>query len=167
MEMITVMPKQGIGLIKLGMNKEEVERCRQEYNTMFFNENRCTEFFKGTFKVEYDNEGKVIFIELSSIKGEQEFTCSIMDIDIFETKAEELVEKIDIVSPYDRNDWELGFSYHFPDLGLCFWRPNIFKDSDMEEEWFKAHDKEEQESYLKDQYFRTVAIAVDGYWKST
>jgi len=49
---------------------------------------------------------------------------------------------------------------------MCFWRPNIFKDSDMEEEWFKAHDKEEQESYLRDQYFRTVAIAVDGYWTS-
>jgi len=92
MEMITVMPKQGIGLIKLGMSKEEVEKCRQEYNTKFFNDNRSIDFFKGAFKVEYDNEGRVNFIELSSFKGEQEFTCSIMDLDIFETKAEELVE---------------------------------------------------------------------------
>jgi hypothetical protein len=165
MEIINVVPKQGIGLIKLGMSKDEVEKSRQEYNAKFYRENRMREFFKGTFKVEYDTKGKVNFIELSSFKGEQEFTCTILGLNIFETKVEELVEKIDIVSSYDRNDWELGYSYHFPELGLCFWRPNIFKDSDMEEDWFKANDKEGQESYLIDQYFRTVAVAVDGYWK--
>ncbi|WP_289140465.1 hypothetical protein [uncultured Brevibacillus sp.] len=167
METINVMPKQGIGLIKLGMSKEEVEKCRQEYNAKFYRDNPSYEFFDGTFKVEYDTEGKVNFIELSSVKGEQEFTCTVLELDIFETKAEDLVEKIDIVSSYDRNDWELGYSYHFPELGLCFWRPVIFKDSDMEEEWFKAHDKENQESYLRDQYFRTVAVAVEGYWNKS
>lgn len=86
---------------------------------------------------------------------------------MFETKAEELAAQIDKISPYDRNDWELGYSYTFHELGLAFWRPNVFRDEDMQQEWFLSHDKEAQESYLKAQYFSTVAVAVDGYWNKS
>ncbi|MED1781989.1 hypothetical protein P4V43_09190 [Brevibacillus fortis] len=169
METIIVEPRKGIGQITLGMTREEVRKYAEANGLRLFNPRKDSTAVQsvGDFKVEYDSKDRVIFIELSSFKGDHDITCLLMDINVFETKAEDLVERIDKISPYDRNDWELGYSYTFHELGLAFWRPYVFRDEDMQQEWFLSHDKEEQESYLRDQYFRTVAIAVDGYWNKS
>lgn len=168
MNKIIVEPRQGIGPIKLGMGKEEIKEYAEANSIRLCTPRRSSsEESFGDYKVGYDSEDRVNFIELSSFKGNKDFTCMLMNFNVFETKAEELVEQIDKISPYDRNDWEVGYSYTFHELGLAFWRPNVFTDEDMQQEWFKAHDKEEQESYLKDQYFSTVAVAEDGYWNKT
>ncbi|HZG16478.1 MAG TPA: hypothetical protein VE710_15920 [Candidatus Bathyarchaeia archaeon] len=158
-----VEPKKGIGHIHLGMSKEEVDSCLEEYNAP----HKVNKFIKDTFKVEYDADGKVIFIEVSSYVGNDEFSCTFMNIDIFETKVDELVEKFDKISPYDRNDWELGYTYHFPELQLCFWRPNILTEQDMLEDWFKELSVDNKEYEMQSLYFSTVAVAVDGYWKKS
>ncbi|WP_193748020.1 MULTISPECIES: hypothetical protein [Bacillales] len=165
MNKIIVEPKQGIGSIKLGMSRDDIRKYAEVNNIQLRTRCRASsvESF-GDFKVEFDSGDRVIFIELSSYKGDKDITCLLFDINVFETKAEELAEQIDIISPYDRDDWELGYMYTFHDLGLAFWRPNVFTDEDMQQEWFLAHDAEEQETYLRDRYFRTVAVAVEGYW---
>ncbi|WP_134687566.1 hypothetical protein [Brevibacillus migulae] len=160
-----VEPKKGIGPIHLGMSKEEVDNCLAEYDTKYYDSFRDKNFFKNTYKVEYDSEGKVIFIEVSSYEGNGKFSCTIMNMDIFETKVDDLVESIDKISPYDRNDWELGYTYHFPELQLCFWRPNILTEQDMLEDWFKELNEDNKEYEMQSLYFSTVAIAVEGYWK--
>jgi len=160
-----VEPKKGIGPIQLGMSKEEVDICMEEYDTKYYDLQRVKHFFKNTFEVEYDTEGKVIFIEVSSYVGNEKLSFTFMNIDVFETKVDELVEKIDKISPYDRNDWELGYTYHFPELQLCFWRPNILTEQAMLEDWFKELSEDNKEYEMQSLYFSTVAIAVDGYWK--
>ncbi|MED1782582.1 hypothetical protein P4V43_12240 [Brevibacillus fortis] len=167
MKMFIVEPRKGIGQITLGMTRDEVRKYAEVNDLRLFNPRKDSSAVQwvGDIKVEYDSDDRVNFIELSSYKGNDDFTCLLMGIDVFETKAENLAEQIDKVSPYDRDHWELGYMYIYHELGLAFWRPVVFKDEYMQEEWFLAHDKKEQESYLKDQYFSTVTIAVDGYWK--
>lgn len=110
---LIIEPGKGIGLIKLGMNKDEVEKCIQKYTEKYQKEYHIQVYFKGFFMVEYDSEGKVDFIEIPEVLKET-FNCLLLGIDVFNTKAEDLVEKIDKISEYDRNqsDGYTFFSRH-------------------------------------------------------
>ncbi|MCM3472222.1 hypothetical protein [Brevibacillus borstelensis] len=147
-----------IGTIKLGMSKDEVEACIQEYARKYQKEYHVRNYFKNVFRVEYDVNERVDFIEIpSSLKDE--FNCLFYDIDVFNTKADDLVNHIDRISEYDRNHRELGYTYFFPELGLSLWRPIIFKEEYMEEDWFKEMSPENQEDEMKHLYFEAVSIA--------
>lgn len=61
MDDLIIEPGKGIGLIKLGMSKDEVEKCIQKYTEKYQKEYHIQDYFKGFFMVEYDSEGKVYF----------------------------------------------------------------------------------------------------------
>jgi hypothetical protein len=67
--------------------------------------------------------------------------------DVFETKAQDLVNFISQEAPYDPDDPEIGFSYVFPILELALWRP------------VKPEDEDDPEG----QYFSTIGIGCQGY----
>ncbi|MGW8957865.1 hypothetical protein [Paenibacillus sp. NPDC055715] len=90
-----IEPNIGIGTIKLGMSKTEVEDCLQAYTNKFCNSLHDGDYFQYAFKVEYDPNGRVNFIEAAShIKDD--FHCMLNGIDVFNTKAEELIKVVDI-----------------------------------------------------------------------
>ncbi|MBY0054662.1 hypothetical protein P4U99_25925 [Brevibacillus agri] len=126
MDNLIIEPGEGIGLIKFGMSKDEVEKCIQSYTEKYQKEYHIQDYFKGFFMLEYDSEGKVDFIEIPEVLKET-FNCLLMGIDVFNTKAEDLVEKIDEIAEYDRNQSD-GYTYFFPSLGLSLWRSDIFKE---------------------------------------
>jgi len=157
MDPLIIEPGKGIGTIELGMSRQEVEACIQEYTAKYRKPSYSKNYFEHVFMVKYDEEERVHFIEIpSSLKDI--FTCSFRGMDVFNTKAEELVAKVDEISPYDRDDWELGYMYMFPALGLSFWRPNIFKEEFLQEEWFLEMHPDIQEDEKKHLYFESVSI---------
>ncbi|MGG1660558.1 hypothetical protein [Brevibacillus sp. NRS-1366] len=158
MDDLMIEPGIGIGPIKLGMNKLQVEEYVQEYAQKYEIANKNPNDFWSVFKIEFDQDEKVHFIEISSFVND-DFRCFYRGIDIFNTKAERLVEQIDTISEYDRSKWDLGFSYSFPKLGLFLWRPTVLKETDLQQEWFQEMDPDIQEDEMRNLYFRTVAIA--------
>lgn len=162
MDDLIIEPKRGIGLLSLGMTVDEVEECINAYSNKYLKEYHIHDYFRYAFRVDYSTDGKVSFIEiLSDLKNE--FNCLFNGIDVFNTKAEELVSSIDQISPYDRNHRELGFTYAFPELGLSLWRSRIFKDEDRNQDWYKEMCPENQEDELRFQYFETVGVESDEY----
>ncbi|MEC0184428.1 hypothetical protein P4H61_23370 [Paenibacillus peoriae] len=158
MEKIIIEPNIGIGTIKIGMSKAEVENCLQAYTDKFNKSLQDDDYFHYAFKVEYDSDGRVNFIEAAShIKDD--FHCLMNGIDVFNTKAEELIKIVDELSPYDRQHPELGWMYSFPKLGLKFWRSSIFNEKDTLEDRFKEMPPENQEEELRFQFFETVSIS--------
>ncbi|MFF2528327.1 hypothetical protein ACFVS2_05365 [Brevibacillus sp. NPDC058079] len=82
METLIIEPGQGIGLIRLGMNKEQVEKAIQEYESRYHNSNFVDNYFVGAFHVEYNLSGKANFIEIPwTLKNV--FTCTCTHIDVF------------------------------------------------------------------------------------
>ncbi|EJL31964.1 hypothetical protein [Brevibacillus sp. BC25] len=162
MDKIIIEPGVGIGNIKFGMSKEEVALCIQEYESKHNKEYFVTSYFESAFMVKYDSNEKVAFIQIpSSLKNV--FHCVFSDIDVFRTKVTDLVEKLDTISNYDRNDRELGGTYDFPELGLLFWRPNVLTEEDLEKEWFKELDPEIQEDEMRNLYFESVCIRTESF----
>lgn len=163
MDKLIIEPGKGIGKLQLGMTKCEVEECLEFYTDKYeITQEQNPERFhmkgiKAFFQTEYDCEGKVAFIQVSSAIKDV-LTCVFQDVDVFNTKAEELVEKIDRISNYDRDHPELGWTYEYPELGLTFWRPNILMETDMEEDWFKEMLPEIQEDEKRNLYFECVSI---------
>lgn len=158
MDLLVIEPGKAIGTIELGMSKKEVEACIQAYTAKYMKPSYSERFFEHVFMVKYDSEGRVVFIEIpSSLKDV--FSCQYRGMDVFNTKAEELAAKIDQISPYDRDDWELGYMYIFRELGLSFWRPNIYKEEYEQEAWFQEMAPEIQEDERKYLYFESVSIS--------
>jgi len=164
MDRLMIEPRKGIGHIQLGMTQAEVEERLQNYTDQYeipYEKNpKCYHVegaIRSCFKIEYDAAGKVTFIQIAS-ELKNVLQCVFLDFDVFRTKAEDLVAKIDKLSPYDRDHWELGFTYDFPSLGLSFWRPVILNENDLEAEWFKEMDPEIQKDEMKNLYFECVSV---------
>jgi hypothetical protein len=164
MDRLTIEPKKGIGIIQLGMTKTEVDECLQVYTDTYeitYKQNPRNFHMKGAirscFQLEYDSHGKVTFIQVSSGLKDV-LSCVCMDMDVFHTKAEELIAELDKISKYDRDHKELGWTYDFPEWGLSFWRLNICKEEDLQEEWCKRLRPEIQEDEKKYLYFECVSI---------
>lgn len=164
MDQLIIEPSKGIGKLRLGMTKDQVDVCLQDYTEQYeitSAQNPLCFHMKGAikacFQFEYDNYGKVSFIQVSSAIKDV-LHCLFQDLDVFETKAEELVARIDSFSRYDRNDRELGWTYDFPELGLSFWRPNILREADLEEDWFQEMQPAIQEDEKRNLFFECVSI---------
>jgi len=66
MDKIVIDPGNGIGRLKLGMTKTEVDEVIQYYTKEYEEGTNYFDFFENAFKVEYDYSGKVKFIEIVS-----------------------------------------------------------------------------------------------------
>lgn len=152
-----IIESGAIGMIRLGMSRDDVEACIQVYARKYHKEYHIRNYFKSAFKIEYDTNETVDFIEISSSLKE-EFNCLFYNIDVFNTKADDLVNLIDRISAYDRNHSELGYTYFFPDLGLSLWRPIVLKEENLEEDWFKEMSPENQVDEMRHLYFEAVSI---------
>ncbi|RRJ61770.1 hypothetical protein EHV15_01350 [Paenibacillus oralis] len=148
MDNLNIIPGQSIGDIKLGMTKTQAENAIKSHADLFA-------------KIEYDSNDKIHFIEIGYGEADR-YRCLYRDIDLFNTKVTELVEILDQVSPYDRNDSELGYTYNFPEMGLSLWRPVILTEEDLQQDWFKELSPDLQEDEMKHLYFEAVAVYKPG-----
>lgn len=152
MEEIIIKEGYSVGLFNFGMKKEEVE----QYNKLYIEKYNI---YENAFFFEYDEEGKTRYIHLVIEALKHQFECKYKGIDILNTKANELIEFFDTITPYIRDqEASLGFKYNFPKLGLAFWRGNICNEEDLESDWFKKLLPEIQEDNKRFLYFETVTF---------
>ncbi len=112
-----IVPHEGIGPIAFGMSRE------QSHAAMGTTPETFRESGQDASETDaYHNFGqdKVEYIELSA---DESVTAMYKGHDVFETKAQDLVNFISQEAPYDPDDPEIDFSYVFPKLELALWRP--------------------------------------------
>ncbi|GIP46132.1 hypothetical protein J45TS6_45910 [Paenibacillus sp. J45TS6] len=151
-----ISPFIGIGTVKLGMSQSEVHEILKDGGYLENLISRC----------EYDENDKLKFIEISNPFDEFDLQLLYDGIDVFKTKANSLVEKIDEKTPYFRNEEaEMGVCYTFKDLQLSFWRPSALTEDEMNSvEFLEELSPENQEYEKRNLYFSAVAIASKGYY---
>ncbi len=134
-----VIPLKGIGPVLLGMSREEVHLAMGMPTCSFKKcpaaPNLTEAYHKGGFQVFFDEHDRVEYIELSSL--DDSFTAVYKGKEVFQTKAEDLVDFISQDAPFDPEDPEIGYSYVFPQLELSVWRPCLPED-DPEGEYFST-----------------------------
>lgn len=156
MEKLLIEPGVGIGQIKLGMTRAEVDSIVEQYVYKYKKGTEYPIFFEYVFKIEYDKSGKVKFIEVTSdIKIF--FKCICYEVDVFNTKADSLISRISQEADY-AEDTSGETQYLFIDIGLSLWRASVLKEEDMQENWFKEMDVENQEEEKRYMFFQTIAV---------
>jgi hypothetical protein len=132
MEHFVIEPNIGVGPIKLGMHKSEVESIfgKPEHE----NDNRAS--FLSGFMVDYNELNNVEFIELAS---SNKFNATYEGKNLHKIPANEAVEFVGKFDAYDSNDPELGYSYIFKTLQLSLWRGTLPENSNDEDgKYFEA-----------------------------
>lgn len=162
MDYIIIEPGRSIGTVKLGMTRDEVNLCIQKYIREYNDEEQ--RHFESYIIPEYDENEKLIALQVvRDLKKYANFIC--YEIDVFNTKAENLIEMMDKITPYLRtSEPELGYDYDFIEVGLSFYRSHVFTEKDMEEEWFTEKSPEDQEDDMKYLYFETVMVCRLDYY---
>lgn len=146
MKAFEVRPGDGVGLLKLGMTREQARQAMGDEPESFHKDPQLKEshpvdaWFEAGFQVFYSGpEATVTLIELSRASG---FRANCWDVDVFETPAEKVVHVFSQHAELDIADPELGCSYYFPALQLRLWRP------------FEPETDDDEEA----RYFSTLAI---------
>lgn len=157
MEDLIIEPGIGIGTIKLGMTKPDVEACLAEYSNNYKNDLLMDNFFVNRFNIEYNQKNEVEFIEVDSSLKEL-FNCKCNGVDVFRSKADDVISAFSLKSAFDPNT-ESETLFRFPSLGISFWRSRALKEKQMEEAWFKEMDPEIQEDEKRFLYFEAVSVS--------
>jgi hypothetical protein len=157
MDIVSIKANEGIGKIKLGMEREEVYKVLGKTGDT----NAQSEWID-IYHIEY-RASKVVFIQLTNTYTNDYFAL-LHGVDVFRTEAKLLVKYISEFGDYNPSDSELGFSYHFAELGVGFWRPVIFEYEMINDVHFKSMIEENQLDEVKHLYFETVCAYTKDYY---
>jgi hypothetical protein len=121
-----VTPLKSVGPVSFGMARADVLAAMGAPSSSFRKTQDSvhpTDAWHGnSFQVFYCGTTPVVqFIELSQ---SDETVVRLFEHPVFGTPAAELVEHIASLAAVDQSDPEHGYSYIFPVLELCLWRPN-------------------------------------------
>ncbi|EGQ9313477.1 hypothetical protein ABMY37_22695 [Vibrio vulnificus] len=141
MKIFEIQLGNSIGPVKLGMTETEVNNVIGTPNSIHGHRHH----FLDGLMVDFDNEGKVEFIEAAE---SDLFSTTLFSIDVHRTLATNVLERMLLEGNYDHLDPELGYSYVFKEFQLSFWRSTL-------------PDVEEGEGL----FFQSVAIASEGYFE--
>ncbi len=143
-----VLPHQGIGPVLLHMSQEDVRRVMgiPRASLPFRGQLAPEEYYDPAgFKIEYDFDSRVRFIEVGPHKRARFFYS---DTNVFETRADDLIRLIEADAAIDTSHSEFPLSVVFPALELALWRRCLPEESGGEDGTF----------------FDTLAIGVRGYF---
>jgi hypothetical protein len=152
MDTYELIPRLGTGLVRFGMPRETIRNIlglpTETFRKSVDDRYEADIYHQKGFQIFYaGEEPKVEFIQLSS---NSDFEVFYKGVNIFKTKAIELVQFISKEAEFNKNDPNLGYTYTFPTLDLSLWRPII------------PPSKKSKEG----QFFRTVGIGESGYYSS-
>ena len=123
----------------------------------------CDYFLESAIQVTY--ESKSGLVDWIGINNNVPFSLTFKELDLFKSEVKLVVDHMKKYGDLDTDDDELGYSYSFPTLGICFWRDS--KTEDLLGELDEAEDEEEIEWMLEDieksKHFQQVSIFVKGY----
>lgn len=143
-----VVPHIGIGPIRLGMTRAESRTVMTERPRTFRKAatQEVDAYHNNAFQVFFDEQDAVEYIELS--RDEPSFATLYKGQNVFALPDEELVALIAQEADFDPINWELGYSYVFPDLELAVWRPVLPENVDNPD----------------DRFFSTIGVGRLGYF---
>ncbi|MEM7385417.1 MAG: hypothetical protein AAF514_10775 [Verrucomicrobiota bacterium] len=121
MRVFEINPLVGAGALTFGMTREEVLKAWGVGEPDPFNrsDTEIDGFLGNAVQVNYDEAGRVKFIEFAR---DDDVAAIYNGMDLLRTPAAEVIEKISKQASFNPDDFELGYSYQFPDLELRFWR---------------------------------------------
>jgi hypothetical protein len=165
MENLNVIPQVGIGKVKLGMHRDEVHELVGTNYTNIKTGSIVRDYYCNfCFQIEYDSNNIVNFIE---IVNSSTYNVVFEGVDVFKTKAEELVSYVEQFSKYLKTpSAQLGYIYIFEDIRISLYRSIVCKEETMKEPWFLQLSQEQKEDELRFLYFETIAIWCKGYYDS-
>ena len=174
MKTILVIPNEGIGSLKLGMSPAQVlDAINEELadlpdisnNDMQISETNegagvTVRYMKGPyfFMVHYMNG---ISAEISVNRDLRESARVVLyDIDIFLTKAEQIVNRLKQKSRLvcDWEDEQLAYDYDFTDIGIRFWRDGVFHEKLLLDREYMEMMKDVIEEEYRYLYFDIITV---------
>ncbi len=148
-----VLPHVGIGPVRLGISREESRSVMGEepetFKKLVDDDTDTDAYHNSSFQVFFDRNNTVEYIEVS--RGEP-LDVTYKGTNVFETKANDLVQMISSDAAFDPDDPELGYSYRFPQLELALWRPIVPEDDDQDSQHH---------------YFSTIGVGRPGYFSQS
>ncbi|MFM2476877.1 hypothetical protein [Celerinatantimonas sp. MCCC 1A17872] len=144
MHKFEITPHLGIGPIKLGMTRAEVNTC---FGKPEFSGNGRVGYLSG-FMIDFDENDKVEFIELAK---SNKFAAFYKGINLHSVTAKQAVACVENDDEYDKESPEQGYSYIFKKLQLSLWRGTIAQ----------MDDNDDAPNGVS---FEAIGIAVDGYF---
>lgn len=142
-----IQPRIGVGPVKLGMTRSAVHEAlgRPEWS------DKEREGFLGGFFVDFDEAGRVEFIELAK---SNEFEATFEGACLHRMKADEAMRIVSQLDHHDQNDPEVGYSYIFLKLQMSLWRGLIPEvDQDVADH--------------SGRYFEAIGIGADNYFQAS
>ncbi|GIP45085.1 hypothetical protein J45TS6_35440 [Paenibacillus sp. J45TS6] len=141
MHNVTIKPGEYVGPLKLGMPETEINHILNDLEYSF-----------SVLTTSYTNSS------LTELEISNDRTIAAVlegyNIDLFQTKVEDLIPKLNEISPYAINNfYSEGCQYDFPELGLRLWRSIELYSKDVEN--LPEDEKEERADKL---YFETFVI---------
>lgn len=160
MKKLTIIPNKSIGAIKLGMERERVEKLfdyRHEEEEQI-GELLSVRYNRSQIIILYENN-KVVEITLDSSISE-EYDVILEEINLFTTKVEDIIKYLRNYSEYSYNtdDELLSTEYVFKDMGIVFWRESAFHPKLLKENWFNEMSEENKEYEKRYWYFNTLTL---------
>ena len=137
-----IIPKVGIGPIKLGMSRIEVEGI---FGQPEHESNERIGYYSG-FMIDFDENHKVEFIELAKSNN---FSATLNGVNLHEVSAIDAVNYVSKIDNFDKTEPEQGYSYIFKGIQLSLWRGTM----------------PENEADDDGKYFEAVGIAVENYFE--
>ena len=165
MDNLIIKPQVGIGKITLGMSRDEVhELMGTNFTHMKTDKIVHDYYYNFCLQIQYDNNNIVNYIE---IINSSTYHVVLEEVDVFKTKAENLISYIEQFSKYLKTpSAQLGYMYIFEDIGISLYRSNVFKEETMKDAWFLQMNQEQKDDELRFQYFESIAIWSKGYYDS-
>ena len=145
MQKLEIMPKIGVGPIRIAMSRAEV---REHLGAPEGDGNEEREWYLEDLAIDFNSSGEVEFIEIAESDNYKAILNSkcLLDLD-----AEAAIAHVQAIAPFDENAPEFGYTYVFPELQISLWRPVI-------------PDEEQDPDDPTGRRFESVGVGGDGYF---
>jgi hypothetical protein len=143
MQSFQIQPGIGVGPVKLGMTRQEVHDALGKPD--WSRDER--EGFLGGFFVDFDQSGRVEFIELAKSK---QFKALFEHKCLHEVPADDAILFVSKFDKFDETNRELGHTYIFLKLQMSLWRGTMPEDEDDSD----------------GRFFEAIGIAIPGYFEA-
>jgi len=140
-----IEPGIGIGPVKFGMHQVKV---RQIMGQPDWQRDDNNDGFLSGFRVDYDLNNQVEFIELSN---SDEYEAYFKGVCLHKVLASEAIEYVSKWDSYYKDDPELGYSYIFLNLQLSLWRGTLPEAKQPDEN-------------VDGKYFEAIGLGTTGYF---